>query len=315
MAMVHCHAGTHEAQFRDMTPEDVAKAPRVRFRDITSLDGTRLRVWDNGAEGPTVFLCNGLGTTAHMWPALVDPDCGVHVVSWNHRGVGGSERPANGRVDLDSVLEDAIAVMDDAEIESAVIASWSFGVTVAFELAARYPSRVRGILAVAGVPGDTFSTMLAPLRIPRPVSKAVMVTVAKGAWLGRRALAPVTRRVPWVPATTNLVRHSGIINPAADPVHVQLAVKEFFANDFGWYTFMALAASKHGRVPLAGIRVPTTFIAGKRDIVAGARDIQAASERIPESRFQLLDGTHFLTLEFPHVVHGELHALLARAGN
>ncbi|MFI5427986.1 hypothetical protein ACHMWU_15930 [Aeromicrobium sp. UC242_57] len=31
----------------------------VRYHDVTSADGTRLRAWTNGAEGPTVLLSNG----------------------------------------------------------------------------------------------------------------------------------------------------------------------------------------------------------------------------------------------------------------
>ena len=64
-------------------------------------------------DGPTVVLCNGLGTNAYMWPALLDPDCGVRVVSWNHRGVGGSERPADKRhVEIEHFVEDGLSVMD-----------------------------------------------------------------------------------------------------------------------------------------------------------------------------------------------------------
>ena len=42
--------------------------PRVRFVDVLSDDGTRLRAWTNDPDGtidgPTVVLCNGLGTSA-----------------------------------------------------------------------------------------------------------------------------------------------------------------------------------------------------------------------------------------------------------
>ena len=162
-------------------------AAQLRYHDVTSQDGTRLRAWSNDADGPTVLLSNGLGTNPHAWPSLLQPDCGVHVIGWNHRGVGGSARPVDGRVDLDAFVEDALAVMDDAGIESAVVASWSVGVTVAFELAVRHPERVLGILAVAGVPGNTFSTMLAPLRIPRIASRLAMTNIsAQPPWPGIR---------------------------------------------------------------------------------------------------------------------------------
>ena len=83
----------------------------LRFYQVTSADGTVLRAWTNDVDGPTVLLCNGLGTNPYSWPALLDPDCGVRVISWNHRGAGGSERPADTEhVGIDAFVEDAIAV-------------------------------------------------------------------------------------------------------------------------------------------------------------------------------------------------------------
>jgi len=90
---------------------------RLVFADVLSDDGTRLRVWTNDpegvAEGPTVVLCNSLDTNAWAWPALLEADCGVRVVSWNHRGTGGSERPADpNRVGIEEFVDDALSVMD-----------------------------------------------------------------------------------------------------------------------------------------------------------------------------------------------------------
>ena len=100
------------------------------------------------------------------WPALLDPACGVRVISWNHRGTGGSERPADTEhVGIDAFAEDALAVMDDAGVESCVLLGWSMGVNTMFEVAVDHPERVTGLFAVGGVPGDTFASMLAPMYI------------------------------------------------------------------------------------------------------------------------------------------------------
>ena len=40
----------------------------LRFYPVTSADGTRLAAWTNDADGPTVLLCNGLGTSPYAWP-------------------------------------------------------------------------------------------------------------------------------------------------------------------------------------------------------------------------------------------------------
>ncbi|MEH3034579.1 MAG: alpha/beta hydrolase [Aeromicrobium erythreum] len=287
--------------------------PRLRMHDVTSADGTRLRAWTNDADGPTVLLSNGLGTNPQSWPSLLAPDCGVNVVSWNHRGVGGSQRPPDGRVDLDAFVEDAISVMDDAGLESAVVASWSAGVTVAFELAHRHPERVKGILAVAGVPGDTFSTMLAPWHVPAPVAKAFMVSLARATRVVGHLEAPVTQNIPWTPTTTRLLQRTGAIDRAADTAHVQDMVREFFSTHPAWYARLALGVSKHARVSLSGIDVPTTFVAGRRDLLTSAAAMRTAADRVAGSRFLQLDATHFIPLEKPEVVREELLDLVRRA--
>ncbi|AWB92870.1 alpha/beta hydrolase [Aeromicrobium chenweiae] len=286
----------------------------LRYYDVKSADGTRIRAWTNDGDGPTVLVSNGLGTNPHAWPSLLRADSGVRVVGWNHRGTGGSARPADGRVDLDSFVEDAIAVMDDAGIDACVVAAWSTGVTIAFEIAARHPERVTGILAVAGVPGNTFSTMLAPLRIPPVLARGLMVGLSRTVTVTGHVLAPVTRRVPWTNLTTDLVRQSRFINPAADTAELRVLLQEFFTTHPAWYAKLALSVSRHARVSLSEIDIPVTFLAGRWDVLTGARDMLTASQRIKGSRYRELNATHFIPIEFPDIVLEELKELLTRAG-
>lgn len=288
-------------------------AALVRYYDVTSADGTRIRAWTNDADGPTVLLSNGLGTNPHAWPSLLSPDSGVRVVGWNHRGTGGSARPDDGRIDLESFVEDAVAVMDDAGVDRAVVAAWSTGVTIAFELATRHPERVAGILAVAGVPGNTFSTMLAPLHVPPVLGRAAMVALARSVTVTGYALAPITRKLPWTNFTTDLVRHTRLISPAADTAELRTLLQEFFTTHPVWYAKLALSVAEHARVSLRDIDVPVTFVAGRWDVFTGARDMLTASQRVRGSRFRQLNGTHFIPVEFPEVVLDELKDLLGRS--
>jgi 3-oxoadipate enol-lactonase len=289
-------------------------APLIRYYDVTSADGTSIRAWTNDGDGPTVLVSNGLGTNPHAWPSLLRAESGVRVVGWNHRGTGGSERPSDGRVDLDSFVEDATAVMDDAGIESCVVAGWSTGVTIAFELATRHPERVTGILAVAGVPGNTFSTMLAPLRLPPVLSRALMVGFVRSATVTGHAFAPLTRKLPWTNATTNAIRRTRLISPSADTAELRVLLQEFFTTHPAWYAKLALSVSKHARVSLSEIDIPVTFVAGKWDIFTGARDMLTAARRVKGSRYRELNATHFVTVEHPDVVLDELKQLLVRIG-
>jgi pimeloyl-ACP methyl ester carboxylesterase len=162
-----------------------------------------------------VLLCNGLGTSAWAWPAFLDADCGVRVVSWNHRGTGGSDRPDDvERVGIEEFAEDGLSVMDHFGIDRAVLIGWSMGVNTAFEIAVLHPERVSGLFAVAGVPGDTFATMLGPLRLPRAAAKAVAVNVARVLKYGGRLVTPVSTRLPVGRRAIDVISHSGFMLPS-----------------------------------------------------------------------------------------------------
>lgn len=285
----------------------------LRHYTVTSADGTRLRAWTNDAEGPTVLLCNGLGTNPYAWPALLDPGCGVRIISWNHRGTGGSARPEDpSRVGIEAFVEDAVAVLDDAGVESCPVVGWSMGVNTAFELAVTEPTRVTGIFAVAGVPGDTFSSMLAPLRLPRFVARRVMVGGARMLRAVGGPLTGVTTRLPVGPVAGQVLTHSGFMFPVPDLAIARRAVKEFLTTPIDWYMHLAIGTSSHLRVSLRTIDVPTSFVAGRFDLLASSAHMRTAADRIPDADYIELNGSHFLMLEQPARVHELLLALLDR---
>ena len=170
----------------------------LRFYDVLSADGTRLRAWTNDADGPTVLLCNGLGTNPYAWPALLRPDCGVRVISWNHRGVGGSARPADrgpGRTWTRSSRTRS-RCSTTPEVDACPVIGWSIGVNTAFELAVAAPRAGQRAVRRRGRARGTFASMGAPLHIPRwarrPLSIGVTTALVRTGW----ALTPVTSRLP-----------------------------------------------------------------------------------------------------------------------
>jgi pimeloyl-ACP methyl ester carboxylesterase len=304
------------AQLRLASPPP--EYPAVRWDTVTSADGTELAAWTNDVDGtmtgPTVLLCNGLGTNPFCWPGLLDPDCGVRVVSWMHRGTGGSERPADlTHVGIDSFVEDAVAVLDDAGLDACPVIGWSMGVNTAFELAFLHPERVTGLFAVGGVPGGTFSSMLAPMFVPRPVRPLVTVNAVRLMKLAGKPLTAVARRLPMGPLSVEVLTHSGFMLPTPDNELTGRAVREFLQTPVDWYMHLALATSKHVRVSLRALAVPTTFVAGRWDILASSEDMRTAAERIRDAEYVELNASHFLPMERPDEVHDLLLDLLDRA--
>jgi len=289
----------------------------VAFRDVLSDDGTLLRAWTNDPDqvidGPTVLLCNGLGTSPWNWPALLHTDCGVRVVSWSHRGTAGSDKPEDpSKVGVQQFVEDALSVMDHFGLDRPVVMGWSIGVNTMFELAAEHPERVAGLFAVAGVPGDTFSTTLGPLRVPRPAARAIASSTSRLLKLGGRVLTPVVSRLDLGPHSIEMFRRTGLIFRVPDPELAAVAFKEFLSTPIEWYFHLALRTAEHSRVSLRRIKVPVVFIAGTWDILAGARHMAAAAARVPDGTYVEVRGSHFVQMEQPGLVHQLLLDFLRR---
>ena len=143
------------------------------YSKVRAVDGTILRAWSNDGTGIPVVISNGLGASPTAWPAIVAPDSGFRVVTWHHRGLGGSERPARaGAIRVEDFASDLGSVMTSAGMEHALVVGWSFGVNAAFEFARRNPGRTAGLLAVAGVPGGSLGAMYGPMNIPKTPPRA-----------------------------------------------------------------------------------------------------------------------------------------------
>lgn len=285
----------------------------VRYYDVHSADGTRLRAWTNDAEGPTVLLCNGLGTNPYAWPSLTTPDCGVRIISWNHRGTSGSDKPKDrSRVTLDAFVEDALAVMDHAGVDHCVVMGWSAGVTIAFELAGRHPERVDGIFAVAGVPGDTLGTSLHPLHIPSPIARPLMTAACHIGRVTGRLYSPITTGVPITAGAAKVLAWAGIFDRSADPQVAAHTAQEMFSTSLDWYSHIALGLATHPRIPLSKVKVPVTMLAGTRDILTSAPAMKSAAARLSDVVFIEIDATHFIPFGAPALVLEELRNVLKR---
>jgi 3-oxoadipate enol-lactonase len=281
--------------------------------DVRSPDGTVLRAWKDDSDGLPLLITNGLGTIPQAWPGLVGEDSGYRACTWYHRGTFGSERPADAsRVRVEDHVEDAVAVLDAMGLERALVAGWSIGVNIGFELAQRHPDRVAGLMAVAGVPGGTFHTMGAPWRIPRRLRHPIATQVARTGRLVGPALTWLAPKVPVDERTTWLLTHSGFMRPQARPEILVPMLREFLVQDWGWYMHLALAASRHRLMDLSFLECPVTLVAGRHDLLTSMHDVIDAAERIPHAQITVLPGSHFLPMEYPELVSAALGELAKR---
>jgi pimeloyl-ACP methyl ester carboxylesterase len=285
----------------------------MREHDIRAADGTRLRVWRTGETGRDVLLCPGLGTMPEAWPHLTRPDPGARVHSWYHRGTLGSARPADPtRIRLADHVADALAVLDDAGIERAVVAGWSVGVAVAVELASRYPDRVSGLLLVAGAAGDPYGGMFGILGLPPAARRALAGGATRLVRDAGPLLNAVLHRVPVNTATATVLRHSGMMRPASATADVVAAGRRFLTNDWTWYGRLAMALADGPTPDLTKVCCPVTALAGRYDLFADPRHVAATMGALPQARFRVLPTSHFLPLEAPDELAAELALLIER---
>lgn len=282
---------------------------------VDSADGTRIRAWRSGQPGVPLIIANGLGTTPEAWPSLIGEGSGYDTVTWYQRGTFGSQRPVDkARIRVEDHVEDMLAVLDDQGIERALVACWSIGVNIAFEFVHRHPERVAGLMAVAGVPGGTFSTMGGPLRIPRRLRKPLSMGLLKAAGSTAPFASWLTPRIPVNRQTAWLITHSGFMLPGAKPEVVIPMLKQFLRHDWKWYARLAEAAATHDPMDLHFVICPVTLVAGKHDVLTSMHDMIDCAAKIPHATINVLPGSHFLPMEFPAELHQALDDLARLAG-
>ena len=135
----------------------------------------RMRYLDWGGEGAPVLALHGLASSAHWYdivaPLLRDR---FRIIAPDQRGHGQTTQ-ANDGYDWPSVASDAVGLLDELEIERAIVFGHSWGGNVAVATAAHYPERVAALVMIDGgffspqmLPGaswEAFSQRLAPRNV------------------------------------------------------------------------------------------------------------------------------------------------------
>jgi 3-oxoadipate enol-lactonase len=125
-------------------------------------NGVRLAVEDSGGSGPTVLFSHGLLYTLRMWDAQIAAlRARFRCVAYDHRGQGQSDAPATG-LDMDSLTEDAAALIASLRLGPVHFVGMSMGGFVGMRLAARRPELLRSLVLI-----DTSGGPEPPENVPR----------------------------------------------------------------------------------------------------------------------------------------------------
>jgi 3-oxoadipate enol-lactonase len=241
-------------------------------------NGIDINYRTDGPEGaPWMVFSNSLATSIAMWDeqaaALKDS---FRVLRYDQRGHGGSDAPA-GRYSFDTLLADALALLDALSIRKAHFAGLSMGGATALGLAERHPDRFDRII-VCDSPCQSTS------QSGQQWEERIAVAQKEGI---EALVEPTVAR--WFPAET----------VAKNPPHLDKIRAMIRATPVNGFIGCAAALADHDYASaVATVKHPVLFLTGEKDgATAPMRKLQ---EKLPGSRFVELAGAgHISNMDRP----------------
>ncbi len=284
-------------------PPSLPRLPGVEHRYHALSTGVRAHVAHAGpADAPAVVALHGWPQHWYCWrrviPLLADDR---RVLAMDLRGLGWSGRPADGDYRKARMAEDAVALLDDLELERACLLAHDWGGFAGFLAALRAPERWTGFVAVG---------VAHPWQPPRRVARN-LYRLAYQPLLG----APVAG--PWLMRATPLVERAIRLGTADRSGLDDDAVESFAASyrdperaEAGSRLYRDFLA-REAKESYAGqrLRVPTRLLVGTRDSVI-APFAPGLERHADDSTTEFLEGCgHFVPEERPAEVAAAVRAV------
>jgi len=233
----------------------------------------------DGPEGaPWLVFSNSLATSLSMWDEQAAAlQTSFRVLRYDQRGHGQTDAPS-GRYAFDTLLDDALALLDAHNIDKAHFAGLSMGGATALGLAERHPPRFASIIVADS-----------PCQSTPQSSQQWEERIAVAQKQGVEALVePTVGR--WFPPET----------VAANPPHLDKIRAMIRATPVNGFIGCAAALAAHDYASAVGtVKCPTLLIVGEKD---GATPIAMAKlhEKLAGSRFVTLPGAgHISNMDRP----------------
>lgn len=257
------------------------------------VDGKRIHYVERAGREPAVVMIHGMpGTWADM-EEVAKALPGRRTITIDRPGYGFSTA---GYTDYDGQIETLNGFVRELGLERPVIAGHSYGGTIAFGYALKYPGQTRSVVAVSpGVSGDDLSPFeiargysITALQWPvvNPVSRA---TFAQAVYTGSADMGAKEAFDP-EPALDSYIERLKAITMKDD-----LKAYGHEVVDFG-------GATNRLDGQYGSIRRPVWIVQGEQDRLVSAQKVEATSEKIPRARFTMLQGGHMIPYTQPRAV-------------
>jgi 3-oxoadipate enol-lactonase len=233
---------------------------------------------DGPDHAPWLVFSNSLATNLAMWDEQARELGGAfRVLRYDQRGHGATDAPA-GRYPFDTLLADAIGLMDALGIDKASFAGLSMGGATALGLAERHADRLeRVIVCDSPCQSTPASTQQWEERIAVAQKQGMdaLVEPTVGRWFPPEVLA-------------------------AKPPHVDKVRQMIRSTPVNGFIGCAAALANHNYAAAVGtVTRPVLFIAGEKDGVTPAA-MRKLSAALPGSRYVELPGAgHISNMDQP----------------
>jgi 3-oxoadipate enol-lactonase len=265
------------------------------------------RLFDDGGAGETIVCNGGLGGTHLVWTGLTRCLRDRHrIVIWDYPGLASGESlPPHVPLDVAFLARSCEDVLDAVGAKQAVILGWSLGVQVAFELARLSPGRIRAIVAMCGTADSPFTDDPDGESIASALGLRGALPEAVGWVTGRAGLYDAVRSgLRLVDHPTRWAKRLDLIDPSADELTFDAAIRDFLALDPQTFLRYVEAAAAHDATEVLGrVAFPVLALSGERDRFVRSSRVRAMAGRIRGALFHEVRGaTHYLPFEYAELV-------------
>ena len=246
-----------------------------------------------GTGEPLLLIC-GLSADLQIWrrvmPFLEQRFC---TIAFDNRGAGRSSAPDE-PYSIAQMADDAVAVLDHLQIDTARVVGWSMGGVIAQSLAVKHPRRVRHLLLLSSLLG------------PDP-----MFRNAVNNWVNMRrssmTVEQVARHVAWL-----VLSRAFAANDTAYEATIQFMVNNPYAQPLHGLIRQADALLAHA--PLSGLAelpMPVSIVVGVEDRLTPVYLSEQLMSAIPHSQLRALPGGHLGASEYPEQYVAAMTELLS----
>jgi len=274
-----------------------------RFKNgcVQSFDGTKIRYRSRGEGLPMVFA-DGIGCDGYVWKYLWQ-DFGdrARLIHGHYRGHATSDLPQDTNLlSIENLADDIAYMLDDDEVDKAILFGHSMGCQVIFEFAHRYPDRTLGLVPMTGSYGlplktfhdnrtlDTLFPYLYPLFVLTP-------WIPEAIW---HRIVP-TELAYWI--ATHFEINGHLIE-----YEDFMPYLKFIGNiDLRMFAKMLDHAARHNAEPyLPDLDLPVMIIAGERDTFTPMWLSEKMRDMLPNAEMLVVPtGSHTAPIEMPQLVN------------